>query len=235
VLQTLVTAGPNGNIVSGIHVATNDSATELVTIYESNAAYAPGNNYTATVSASQTTVLTLTSTFQQIITGSTSGQIFTLPSVSSIPALSNGQLTLPFSISFQFINFSTQSVTVNATSGANPVVTVPAGQVAIVTFNGNTVATAQAWNVAYGPTAIYCTPIMTALIAIGSGESSTSLAAINILNSTLYPSGFLDAYGNWCMQLDPGNSLLCSVMNTSAAITTSGKTTVVNVNVAQVF
>ncbi len=216
VCQTLVTAGPAGAIVTGISAVTNDSSTNNVQLYTTNAAYPPGNNYTAVVTAAGTTTLTATSFQANIFTGSTT-QTVALPAVSTLTA---GAM-------FQVVNFSTGVVTVQS-SGGNTVVAQAAGTVATYTYNGTTGTGIASWSVYYAPIAIY--PLVTTAVVTNSGTSG-SVVAVNLLTATQVPAVKLDAYGNPCLELPPGWSLLVNTL----AIVTAAKTLTVTPVAAEAY
>src|SRR5665213_426126 len=74
-----------------------------------------GGGLTATTVSASTLTLTVGSEYQQYLTGTTAGQIFTLPVVTTLPMIG---------FSFLVINDSTQPVTVNS-SGGNLVLAQP--------------------------------------------------------------------------------------------------------------
>jgi hypothetical protein len=216
VCQTLVTAGPAGCIVTGINAVTNDSSTNNVQLYLTNAAYPPGNNYTAVVTAAGTTTLTSTSYQANIFTGSTT-QTVVLPAVS----------TLAVGAMFQVVNFSTGVVTVQS-SGANAILAQAANTVANYTYNGTTGTGIASWSVYYAPVAIY--PLVTTAVVTNSGTSG-SVVAVNLLTATQVPAVKVDAYGNPCVELPPGWSILVNTL----AIVTAAKTLTITPIAAEAF
>jgi len=96
-------------------------------------------SYTTTVTAAGTTTLTASSSYQQFFTGTTT-QTVVLPVTS----------TLALGQSFRIVNNSTGIVTVTS-SGANAVVAMNGGTVAIVTCILLSGTTAASWSITYIP------------------------------------------------------------------------------------
>jgi hypothetical protein len=96
-----------------------------------------GSSYTTTATAAGTTTLTVSSTYGQFFTGTTT-QTVVLPDVT----------TLFLGFRFDIINNSTGIVTVNS-SGSNLVVAMPAASRATVTCILLTGTTAASWDVKY--------------------------------------------------------------------------------------
>jgi hypothetical protein len=91
--------------------------------------------FTTTATAAGTTTLTSSSSFYQIFTGSTT-QAITLPLTS----------TLALGWTFHICNnSSTGNLTVNASAGINPVITIPPGTTAVCTCISTSGITAASW------------------------------------------------------------------------------------------
>jgi hypothetical protein len=94
-----------------------------------------GGGLTATTVSASTLTLTVASEYQQYLTGTTAGQIITLPVVSTLPMIG---------FSFLVINDSTQPVTVNS-SGGNLVLAQPANTAYLYIDLLATGTTAASW------------------------------------------------------------------------------------------
>ncbi len=90
--------------------------------------------YTTTVTASQTTTLTVGSNQQQYFTGSTAGQIVQMPVTS----------TLVLGQSWMIVNNSSVAITINS-SGSNLILTLPAASETTVTCILTSGTTAASW------------------------------------------------------------------------------------------
>ena len=93
------------------------------------------NGYTTTVTASQTTTLSVTSNNQQYFTGTTAGQIVKMPVTS----------TLVLGQSWIIINTSSQSITINS-NASNLILTLPTLMSALITCINIASDAASAWS-----------------------------------------------------------------------------------------
>lgn len=133
--------------------------------------------YTTTATAAGTTTLTNTSSYYQVFTGTTT-QTITLPVTS----------TLQTGWTFHIANNSTGLLTVNS-SGANLVLTIPAGVTAMVTCIGTTLTTAADWEAGYtdfstitgtGSAVLSTSPtLVTPNIGVATGTSFNSITALS--------------------------------------------------------
>lgn len=122
---TSVTTAPTASSFAGWDASSNLSANNFL------------GGFATTVSAAGTTTLTVTSAYNQQITGSTT-QTIQLPVVS----------TLALGTTFKVINNSSGVVTVNS-SGANLVLSMAANTSAFFTSILNTGTSAASWNASY--------------------------------------------------------------------------------------
>jgi len=134
--------------------------------------------YTTTATAAGTTTLTVASTIQQFFTGSTT-QTVVLPVAS----------TMTLGMRYEISNASTGIITVNS-SGANPVIAIPAQSSAIVTCILTSGTTAASWdaelsgfNTATGTGSVVLANTPTLVTPILGAATATSI------NGTTIPSG----------------------------------------------
>ena len=146
--------------------------------------------YTTTATAAGTTTLTAASTHMQFFTGVTT-QTIVLPVTS----------TLVLGEAFIFHNNSTGALTVQS-SGANTVVTIPAGNTYMVTCVLTSGTTAASWDADFtgtntttgsGSTTLATSPTITTPIGISPEERSTvsATAATGTVNFDLSTQGVL--------------------------------------------
>ncbi len=129
------------NLPSGAGVASAATASTLVS-RDANANITANNwlgGYTTTATAAGTTTLTVSSSYLQYFTGTTT-QTVTLPVTS----------TLTLGHQFVIVNNSTGAVTVNS-SGGNAVQVVKAGTAVTVTVILTSGTTAASWSASYSP------------------------------------------------------------------------------------
>lgn len=125
---TSVTTAPSASSWAGWDANKNLSANNAV------------HGYATQATASGTLALTVSSAEQQYFTGSTSGQVVTLPVVATGP--------LPLGFSFILVNLSNQTVTVES-SGGNSIQAMGGNTQLVVTSILQTGTTAASWSAQY--------------------------------------------------------------------------------------
>ncbi len=164
--------------------------------------------YTVTTNQAFASLAALGNRILTVIPHTTSGAAPTL-AVDGLPA--------------KAINVSTGVVTVQ-TSGTNTVLAQAANTVAIYTYACNAGTGVASWNITYYAP-ITCIPLVVMQVPANSGTNGTA-AGTNLLNTTIVPGLKADSSGNPCLELAPGWSLM---VNSNAAILSSGKVCTVNV------
>jgi hypothetical protein len=149
-----VTTSPTATAFAGWDSNKNLSANNLL------------EGYTSTATAATTTTLTVSSTFQQVFTGTTT-QTVVLPVVS----------TLALGTEYFITNLSTGTVTVES-SGTNTIQAMAANTSLLVTSNATSGTNASVWNVNY--TAIGTVPVVLG----GTGQTSYTNGQLLIGNTT---------------------------------------------------
>jgi hypothetical protein len=186
VTSVAVSGGTTGLTTSGGPITTSGTITLAGTLALANggtgkttapAAMANLMGYTSTATAAGTTVLTNTSSYYQIFTGTTT-QTITLPVTS----------TLQTGWTFHICNNSTGNLTVNS-SGANLVITVIPGATVMVTCIGTALTTAADWEAGYtdfstitgtGANVMATSPtLVTPNIGVATGTSFNSITALS--------------------------------------------------------
>ncbi len=213
---TSVTTSPTATAFAGWDANLNLSANNFLP------------RFTSTVSAAGTTVLTVASTYNQEITGSTT-QTFTLPVTSTLTA----------GHSFFFINNSSGNVTINS-SGGNAVLVMAANTTASVTCVLNSGTTAASWNASYvfdaGAGVISITGTANQVIASASTgnvtlslpqsiatTSSPTFAALTLTAPLTVPNGGTGLSSATAYAVVCGGTTSTSALQSIASVGTAGQ------------